>query len=648
MTKSMWQLWLGTCLLMGGLVGGAQAEVEQADRDLVKAVSERLLAAVKAPPAQMSWPPDIRIIEDTEELKVGRYNAYATLKRDAHKKPVIDKESGKVIPIVRVTPGLMEDVIQGDADRLAYVLGHELAHHLLGHTWTSKEARTQLEHEIDNLREGELMAGILVFTRSQELAADIEGLKLAEAAGYSAPRALKAVRRMIDLGLNFSSFEGLGHNHPSWADRLALMDRSHRVLWEAMAAYHDGSFFLLAEQYANAEKCFRHVSREFPDCYEAWASLGYALLMQYCDGLEARDLRVLDIGLIAVGGFYQRPESLQEKGRGFNEPLWKEAVEALKKALELKPDLVLARANLGVAYLVQPGGKNVAEAVRLLQSAADEGAADASLPPLARASVLVNTGVAQLAANQLEASLNLFRDGFRIRPGRGARLAEREAHETLDGAVLYDLALLLEKTDRTAPQRKALELYEKYLSLVSPASTWGELAFERYTALCKKLDQEPKTRKDLTHETALRFRPLTSVRLKSGVTLQLGGRTDALPALKEGRTVPVLKQVHLVRRSYPEEGVELLTTDRIVAIRLNSPAAPPLVLRERGSGGETRELRVGMTTDQLQTLLANQLVQSRADLSQLDSRWYSYPKMGLVIRTVKDEVEEMTFAVASR
>src|SRR5262249_4904620 len=148
----------------------------------------------------------------------------------------------------------------GDDDRLAFVLGHELAHVALGH--------------VVRPRQGETGFVQLAFGRKQEADADLKGMELALKAGYSFRRGRTVIDRMKRLGLTYSSFEGLGADHPSWNDRLTAMDRDQATLWRAMAAFEDGVFFLCGEQYASAETCFRAVVKEFPDCHEAWANLG--------------------------------------------------------------------------------------------------------------------------------------------------------------------------------------------------------------------------------------------------------------------------------------------------------------------------------------------------------------------------------------
>ena len=68
--------------------------------------------------------------------------------------------NGKQQSVVVCYRGLLDKVVQGDADRIAYVLGHEIAHHVLGHT-------RELPAKTDFLG--------ATFTRAQELEADREG-----------------------------------------------------------------------------------------------------------------------------------------------------------------------------------------------------------------------------------------------------------------------------------------------------------------------------------------------------------------------------------------------------------------------------------------------------------------------------------------
>src|SRR5208337_705656 len=158
---------------------------------------KRRLLAVAEPVAGYAWPPTIKVV-DKDEIQ-----AYA---HDASK-------DGQVRPEIVVMAGLLHRVVQGNADRLAFVLGHELGHVILKHIQRPPPGKTDVVK--------------LVFGREQEIAADAKGMELTLAAGYSKKGALGAIRQFLDLGLGleYSSFEGLGLDHPSWKERIALLDK---------------------------------------------------------------------------------------------------------------------------------------------------------------------------------------------------------------------------------------------------------------------------------------------------------------------------------------------------------------------------------------------------------------------------------------
>jgi hypothetical protein len=455
-------------------------------------------------------------------------------------------------------------------------------------------------------------------------------MELAVAAGYSHLRALKGIRRMIDLGLDYSSFEGLGGDHPSWTDRLVLLDREQATIWKAMSAFHDGVYFLVSEQYISAERCYRGVTKEFPGCYEAWANLGYALLMQYCDALEEDDLRRFDLGQLLVGGFYRRPESLPI--RGVDEELWWDAVGALREALRLKPDLVLARANLGVAYLVRPAGKDVRTATQFLEEAAAATAADRDLDPAVREIVLINAGVAALAGGRVVEGTQLF--GQLERKGRPISKAA-------SSALRYNRAALLAESAKAADRRDAVRQLEVYLRTATPDSAWWTLAYKRYANLCRELDLAQQSEQKLKKPARARLRLLTSVTLGPDRTVSLGEPVAAIQdRLGGAEVVPVIPKTNLVRMRYPDCGVELLATDQVLAICLRSPRAPALPLRGTGLGAEAREVRVGMSQDEFEQILGDgDYVFRELDTRNVNYRFYR--EVGLAVRIRQGTVEAL-------
>jgi beta-barrel assembly-enhancing protease len=101
-------------------------------------------------------------------------------------------------------------------DELANVLGHEIEHADLGHC----VERAQIESRIQRLPLGDVMqlpvelfeAG---YSKDQELEADREGTKLAEAAGYSAQGAIDMLRKYQKLEDAVNQFRASGRRQPS-------------------------------------------------------------------------------------------------------------------------------------------------------------------------------------------------------------------------------------------------------------------------------------------------------------------------------------------------------------------------------------------------------------------------------------------------
>lgn len=164
---------------------------------------------------------------------------------------------------------------------------------------------------------------------------------------------------------------------------------------------------LVAEQYKMAATLFRNVIAQFPNSYEAHANLGYAQLMDYMGQFEPADIAAFDIGHLVVGAFTRRPESMEPEVRGINAQLWFQATSSLQAALRLNPGLAEAKANLGIAYLVQPqGGSNTAEARRLLAEAVSAAQYNANMDPRTKAAIFINAGVAELAEGLLQESFD--------------------------------------------------------------------------------------------------------------------------------------------------------------------------------------------------------------------------------------------------
>ena len=150
-------------LAWSAMTAMAREEATPADHALVDQVMHRL-RAVAEPVAGFAWPPTFKVVPviDGDEVSACAHNA----SKDYQVRPEID-----------VTDGLLRQVVDGNADRLAFVLGHELGHIVLKHGSFRAPTPGKTDVKTDVVKH--------VFSREEEIAADKKGMELTLAAGYS-------------------------------------------------------------------------------------------------------------------------------------------------------------------------------------------------------------------------------------------------------------------------------------------------------------------------------------------------------------------------------------------------------------------------------------------------------------------------------
>jgi len=558
---------------------------QSADDALVKSVFDRLLssASVTRPADKYaSWPPEAAVItaerDGARVAEENRMNAFASAP-DCH-------------PIVRISQELMSNVVQGDPDRLALILGHELGHVVLGHPMctSTKETTSVLA---------------LAATREQEYAADAKGYEFALAAGFSVRAGLKALQ-LLDAASHYSSFEALSADHPSWADRLARLDKDQAPLWRNMSAFADGVSFLSTENYELAARCFRSVLREFPQAADVTANLGYTLLMQYIDQLGDADLRSFGIGEVATGSFYGESLHLKSKVRGIDAGLWNEAVQVLTAAEQKDPSLAMVKANLGLANLVSPSGPKPKEALAYLESATTLMAADKALQnpagETAARAVVNNLAVAYLAAGDRDGA----QKALEFLWNNPAKAADEQLFLQAT-ALYYNSGVLLAGSDSATDQQHATDFLERYLRHSPSTSVWWQLAYEKYVKICAQLANGCVTQSQLAAANRSPFRTVAAVELGGGKMLQLGEPfPEANARIGPGQQVGSIPGTSLQRVRYPDHSMDVIASDVVVAIILNGKQSPDVKLRQMGPTSREKPIRYGMTTEDLEGVLADQ------------------------------------------
>ncbi|OGU96013.1 MAG: hypothetical protein A2475_02600 [Ignavibacteria bacterium RIFOXYC2_FULL_35_21] len=559
---------------------------------------------------KINLPTKLEIIE-TDEI-----NAYASSKTEK-------KGLFKVV----ITTAMLKDVIQSVPDRLAFIIGHELAHISLGHLNNYNPKNT------DFLQ--------IQYTRQQEIDADTTGLQYTLAAGYSYDKAIGAIKHFLDKGLDYSSFEGLGIDHPSWKERLIYIDKFQSSLWKSMCAFDNGVFFLQAEQLTPAVYCFRSITKEFPNCYEAWANLGYAYLMQYCEAFEPEDLRKYDIGQIAtMGGFFLRAESLESAVRGINEDLWWDAVGAFKEALRLKSNLALVKVNLGIAYLLGPNGKDVGKAEKYFSGAIEIADKDTTIDDLQKAYIYYNSGLSYLANNDTIICNEKFTHAVELEKRFFATANSGSKSSEIDSYILYNRAISLMKEKSIIKNIKSRDNFEKYLKSTPPGTIWWKLAYKYYSDLSENLSLSKFTESDFKSTIKIKLKPIISYNLNSEKIITLADPIDdVLSGLKEYdyTMIPVAARTNLKKIVLSDLHFDILASDKVIAIFVKEGNPNQLILQSVGLTSEISKINTGMTLSEFESLIGEEkdnYIFKQLFNSAINYRFYY--NLGLCLRINKE------------
>lgn len=618
-------------ILLVAVGNSAQAEITQKHRDLSDEVFKRLLRVIPRPDKWEVWPPTLELVDSDV------CNASAGYK-------IVDD---KRVPCITLNRGEIEIVAEFDPDMLAYTLGHELAHLTLYHAFEREGVLKDQDGKTTPLV-------ILAMTRENESEADLTGVEYALRANFTRKG---AKRNMLNSLRNnkYCGLKALGGSHPSWDERIAHVesDESQRRLWRSMTAFENGVFLLQTQQFAHAVVCFDRVTKEFPECYEAWANLGYARLMFYCDALEPEDLETFDIGQLVVGGFYDRPATMQALVRGIDEKLWFDAVGALREAIRIggssanKDPMLLAKANLAVAYLVHPAGKDIGEAERLFSEVMellDDPQAAATVNPVTRASILLNASAGRDVAARLEQALQQI---AKIEDALGAKSG---AVAELTAAARYQQASALMKSVSAGDQSKACDLLESYLASSRTSNAWWPLAYDRYAKLAQAVGRTPKAKESFAGNKSKKWRTTTQVPITADLVVSIGDQTaEVVKKLGEAEAiVPVVKGTNLNLYKYSKRGLTLLAGSTIVAVFLDAEAAPALSLKRPEISGGSATIKVGMPRAELEKLLGDEWDATPGVLHDAALSYQIYRAAGLAVRFKGDVVTEIAVIVNSQ
>lgn len=376
--------------------------------------------------------------------------------------------------------------------------------------------------------------------------------------------------------------------------------------------------------------------------------------MQYADKLDANDVRSFDMGHIVVGGFYRRPDSIAPLIRGVDEDLWFEAVGAFREALRLgerlkvKDDMILVRANLAVAYLIHPAGKQVGEAEKyfaeVFKQLSDPEKA-ANLDPLVHATVLINSG----AGRPLDEA-RIAEAKAKLRAVAVANPAESTRIETLATALGYSEALALAASPDVKKKASAVELLEKYLTSISPASAWWPIAYQEYVELAKAAGTAAKSQDDFKKPSVQDWRSVTSVDVSDSRVIGLSSLLDDVVTQfgKPDVSTPVVEGTDIKRLRYNDLAISLLGSRDVLAIFLDDEASPNINIRRPRTAGESETISVGMSRKELEALIGDEWEVEFASIDDPDHVYHLYRKLGIAVRFEDNRVDELVVVSVPR
>jgi predicted Zn-dependent protease len=173
----------------------------QADQALVETIGSRLAKAEQDPRRRF----------DFEVAETAPANAFA-------------------LPggFIFITASLL-DLCGRDPNEIAFFLGHEIGHVLLGHARERMTADTFLNAVSARLpAAGQMIREVIRkgYSREQELDADREGIRLAAGAGFDVRASLSALRKLAQVAPDPSGFAEYMASHPSFSERVKRLEDS--------------------------------------------------------------------------------------------------------------------------------------------------------------------------------------------------------------------------------------------------------------------------------------------------------------------------------------------------------------------------------------------------------------------------------------
>ena len=333
-----------------------------------------------------------------------------------------------------------------DDNQLAIVLGHELAHHVLGHSkGTSFEYRISSTARKLGFR-GDLPTIMDATTQVLEAQADQYGILYAALAGYDVSAAADVYDKVL--------VSDDDPTHPPKAERQQKFQERLQNILDAVDAFNAGVDYTVRGQLTSAAMVFQELLQNDFRTHDIYHNLGtvhhqlafrkYLLPQDSPQNLCSLTLELTSV-LEPQGTKRQVPtrggESAPASDRKQFAAELGQAIELYQQALHAKPDTVVSMSNLGCAYLHRGDEGDLEQAAGILKRAARLDPGDAT--------VANNLAVAYWLAGNKQSAVAELRRALKINPNSAA------AH--------YNLALALEAAGTLRDKEESRRAFQQYL-----------------------------------------------------------------------------------------------------------------------------------------------------------------------------------------
>jgi predicted Zn-dependent protease len=333
-----------------------------------------------------------------------------------------------------------------DDNEMAIVVGHEVAHLVLGHS-----RGPSLEGQISSAARslgfrGDLSTLQDAASRVNEAQADRYGLLYAALAGYDISSATEVFDKVL--------VSDDDPTHPPKAEREKIFRERLQTALDNVEIFRIGVDYALRGNYPYARQIFDDLLQSDFRSHEVYHNLGTTHHLQAFRYQLPKDspIAICSVSLELSSGF--EPQGSREpagsaRSRGvrddedrqkFLENIGK-AIQNYKKALESEPDYALASSNLGCAYLHRGEEGDIDEAVGELKHAVKD---DPQNPVFAN-----NLAVAYLLQQHKESALAELRRALKLNPEFGP--------------ARYNIGLVFEDQNTPASKKEAQSSFAAYL-----------------------------------------------------------------------------------------------------------------------------------------------------------------------------------------